>query len=368
MKKITRTILAAMLLISLLSGCAQEAAPAMAQTMETQTGGAGLNTVTGTVEASHTYPITAPFGGTLLAFDVRRGDTVMKNDAVFEIDTVKVYAPYSGIVRGVRAMPGDSAQAVQARYGALCSIEPEQTMIVRASTGGAYDRNDNKIIHIGETLYVKSRNNSRITDTGVVTSVSAGAYTVELMTNALEMDESVSLYRESDHRTDSKVGKGRVARSAPIPVNAQGSVLAVHVLEGQQVQKGDILFETSSSSIDSAAISNVIHAPQSGILGDIAVSAGQSVQKGQLLAAILDPADMYVAASVDEMDLGGLSKGDTVSIIFDSLPEKTFEGTIEAISGLGKQKQNASYYEVRVSFTPDSNVKLGMSATVCLPE
>ena len=368
MKKKIGAIVITLVVFTLLVGCAQETEPAMKQEPDLQTNSPIPKTVTGMAEAIHIYPVTAPFSGTLLAFDVRRGDQVAKNDVLFTIDTVKVYAPYSGTVRGIQAAPGDNAELVQSRYGALCYIEPENMIIVNASISGAYDRAENKIIHIGEILYVRSRDNIKITGSGVVISIDGNRYVVQLETGDFKAGEPINLYREEDYQAVDRVGRGTAVRSNPIPINSPGSVLAVHVSEGQQIEQGDLLLETVTGSIDPDIKSNVIRATQSGVLGDITVSVGQNIQKGQLLTSIYAPTDMRVIASVDEIDLARIAQGDKVNIIFDSFPDKTYEGTIESISGLGEQKQNISNYEIRVSFTPDADIKLGMSATVYLPE
>lgn len=40
-----------------------------------------------------TFDITAPYSGVLLPFDLELGDRVKLGDALFELDTAKVYAP-----------------------------------------------------------------------------------------------------------------------------------------------------------------------------------------------------------------------------------------------------------------------------------
>lgn len=367
MKKVMAAITVFLIFLLLVSGCAEESVAAIAQTSEPQTNTVS-KTVTGTVETAHTCPVTAPFSGTLLAFDIKNGDMITKGDPLFTIDTVKVYAPFDGIARGVQVGQGDNAEAVQVRYGALCYIEPENLMIIHASINGAYDRDENKIIHIGETLYARSRSNKKIVGSGVVISISGNEYDVELKTGAFEMDESVYLFRESDYQTKGRVGEGIATRSNPIPITTQGTVVSIYVSEGKHVAKGDLLFELAGGIIDPDVETKEVLATQSGVLGDIIVSAGQSVQKGQLLASIYETVDVQVISSVDEMDLGGLSRGDIVSIVLDSMPSKSYEGIIEGISELGEQKQNATYYDIYISFSPDTDAKLGMSATVYLPE
>lgn len=344
----------------------------------------------GIVEAVDSYTITAPFGGLLEHFDLRRGDAVTKEDILFEVDTIKVYSPRDGSVSGVRAMPGDYAQTVQTRYGALCYIEPDPGLVINASISGAYAKAENKTIHAGEPLYMRNSSNARFTGEGEVIGVNGDKYSVEVFKGSLENGDVVSLFRDGGYRSESKVGTGKVARIDPVPVVAQGSVLKVHVSDGQKIKRGELLFEMVGGDLTGyieaapgeggkaasedendgwgnapdSNIENTIKAGRAGVLGDIAVSAGQPIQKDQPLATLFSTSDMAVIAEVDEIDIGHLEEGDDVTIIFDGIPGKAFEGNIETMSELGTKKQNASYFDVKVSFEPDPEVRLGMSATV----
>ncbi|HEX2946966.1 MAG TPA: HlyD family efflux transporter periplasmic adaptor subunit [Clostridia bacterium] len=341
----------------------------------------GEKSASGTVEAVDSHTISAPFGGLLEYLDVRRGDDVSKDDVLFELNTVKVYSPRDGSVTAVRTVSGDYAQTVQARYGALCYIEPDPGLVVNAAVTGAYNKAENKTIHAGELLYVKNSLNARFTGEGGVIGVNRDKFSVELERGSLQNGDTVSLFRKEDYSAESRVGTGKVSRIDPVPVTSQGSVLKVHVSEGQKVKKGDLLFEMvggdltgygkenadNSSDRETASINdidNTIKAGRDGVLGDIFVAAGQPVQKDQPLAKLYAKSDMVVIAEVDEIDIGSLDEGDDVTIVFDGIPGKSFEGNIETISGLGIKKQNAGYFDVRISFEPDPKVRLGMSATV----
>ena len=60
-----------------------------------------------------------------------------------------------------------------------------------------------------------------------------------------------------------------------------GTVLAVHVKEGQSVRKGDTLL-----ILESMKMENAITAPIDGIVSDVAVSVGSYVTKDQKLASV----------------------------------------------------------------------------------
>lgn len=415
MKKIICVLLLVLSAPFLLTGCTGEATAAMTEsgngTFGNSSSGSGSSgnvnyapdysrdnsistrkSASGVVEAVDSYTITAPFGGLLEHFDLRKGDAVTKEDILFEVDTVKVYSPRDGSVSGVRAMPGDYAQTVQTRYGALCYIEPAPGLVINASISGAYAKAENKTIHAGEVLYIRNSSNARFTGEGEVVGVNGDKYSVELGKGSLENGDVVSLFRDSGFRSESKVGTGKVARIDPVPVVSQGSILKVHVSEGQKIERGELLFEMvggdltgyikadpSDTGGEAASedvkndgrgnasgnnIENTIKAGRDGVLGDISVAAGQPIQKDQPLATLYSTSDMAVIAEVDEIDIGDLEKGDDVTIIFDGLPDKSFEGNIETISELGIKKLNASYFDIKVSFEPDPKVRLGMSATV----
>ena len=112
-------------------------------------------TANATVVAPETVKLTAPFAGTLKAFDLTAGDAVAAGDTLFEIDTTPVYAAQSGTVAAVFAAAGDDAGGVASHYSALAYVEPVHPLYIAASNRDAYDDDDNRYLHAGETLYLK---------------------------------------------------------------------------------------------------------------------------------------------------------------------------------------------------------------------
>ncbi|NHM26324.1 acetyl-CoA carboxylase biotin carboxyl carrier protein subunit [Desulfofundulus sp. TPOSR] len=56
-------------------------------------------------------PVNSPMVGKLISVDVKVGDQVKENDPVATIEAmkmyVKIYAPASGVVKEIKASPGD---------------------------------------------------------------------------------------------------------------------------------------------------------------------------------------------------------------------------------------------------------------------
>lgn len=320
----------------------------------------------GNVTAVNFVDVVAPYSGTLGSFDLAMGDTVEAGDPLFTLLTTTVYAPESGTVTALFAAEGDDASAVMSRYGALAAIEPEQELLIAASTSGAYDKNENKLIHMGETLYFRSSKGDKEEGSGRVIAVSDGNYVVEILEGDFDLKESLTLYRDDSYGSKDNVGKGTVTRRDPVTVQGQGRVAELLVGEGDAVTVGQPLLTLMSPDADADAQPTVT-APATGVVASVAVAAGQQVWKGQLLARLYLTDAMEVLVDVDEMDLANLRVGDRLSLTLDMDEGSVITGTVTEISALGVTKQNAAYYTVHVSI-PADRALLGASVSVYIPQ
>ena len=319
-------------------------------------------TANATVVAPATVKLTAPFSGILKPFDLTSGERVSAEDVLFEMDTTPVYAPLNGTLAAVFANVGDDAAGVTGYYGALAVIEPAYPLYIDASTADARDRDENKYIHVGETLYLR-RGSER--GTGRVTSVSGERYVVQVLTGNFELDDDVRCYRDSGYAGDSETGRGPVKRFADALVTASGRIAAVHAAQGEQVSAGELLFETVDTQCEPGAPLQIA-APVDGAVTALAVVSGAQVYRGQLLCEIADLTNLELSAEVDEIDIGGIRVGDTLSYTLDAYEGDTLQGTVTEIRPIGIEKQNATYFDVRVTVPADRLLMPGMNGTVTL--
>lgn len=320
-------------------------------------------TANASIVAPETAKITAPFAGTLRPFDWAMGDSVASGDLLFEIDTVPVYAPQAGVVGAVLAAEGDDASGVISRHGALAVIEPELALYIDANTDDAYDDDDNKYLHAGEMLYLKCGDEK---GKGRVTSVNGKYYIVEILEGTYDVGDTVRCYRESSTPYDSETGRGKVKRYADVSVQASGRVAKVHVQPGDKVAVGDLLFEMidAQSAKDASA---AITAPVSGAITLMQAVSGAQVYRGMLLCEIADLGALELSAEVDELDLPSIRVGDVLTYTLDAYGETTFTGTVTEIRPIGSARQNATYFDVRITAPKDVNILPGMNATVIIP-
>ena len=320
-------------------------------------------TANASIVAPETAKVTAPFAGTLRPFDWTAGDAVSAGDVLFEIDTIPVYASQAGTVAAVLAGVGDDADGVIARHGALAVIEPELALYIDADTRDAYDDDDNKYLHAGETLYLKCGNEK---GEGRVTSVNGSDYIVEILSGAYDVGDTVRCFRESAMPSDSETGRGKVRRYPDASVLGAGRVAKVHVQPGDKVAAGDLLFEMIDA-LSAKDASPVITAPVSGAVTLMPAMSGAQVYRGMLLCEIANLSALELSAEVDELDLTSIRVGDVLTYTLDAYGEKAFTGTVTEIRPIGAPRQNATYFDVRITVPQDVTVLPGMNATVTLP-
>lgn len=346
MKKILVFLLALMLLPSL----------ALAET-----------TFDGKVVAGDAVSVTAPFGGTVSNFRLRAGSRISVGDAVATINTTKVYAPADGTIAGVFAQTGDAVEDIKTRWGAVMYIMPSHKYTITADIEKAYNSSETKYVNIGETVYIACTAASDHTATGVVTAASGNTYTVETLSGTLMMEETVNIYRTADYAAKSRIGRGTVGRTQEISVGGSGSILKLHVQDGDQVERGQLLFETVTGTLDGLfATSNEICSDVAGVIATVNTSAGANVNKGDTLLTVYTMDTLQIEISVNEYDLAAIAEGDNVEITFNYDPDQPtrMTGTVSMISHLSSSQDSEASYLAYVDFVPNENVRIGMTAVV----
>ena len=321
--------------------------------------------IDGTIEPGRTLTITAPYTGTVGDFAAEAGDKLEAGEAVFPLSVQTVYAETDGTVTGLFAEPGDNAATVISRFGALLYVERDELFMAACTTAGADSDTEDKIIHPGERVYLKSTQNSDRRGMGRVTQVSGGSYTVEVTEEGnLRLNESLKIYRDREHKTDSCIGSGKTSRIDPAAVTAEGYVLAVHVSDGQRVSRGDTLFSIVPDQLDGMAGGEAAALmPQDGVLLSVSAQSGAQAQKDSVLAAYCPAGEMQLVCPVDEMDLGDIAVGARVTVTLDAYEDTPIDGEIVKIAAAADENGE---YAVTIALEESVLVRIGMSATASL--
>lgn len=325
------------------------------------------NIADGAVTAATFEDLTAPCSGTLASFDLDSGDAVAAGQVLMRYVTQDVFATEDGTVKAVFVKPGDDATAAMARYGAVLGMEPAVEYQVSATTSGAYNDNENKLLHLGETLYFKTSGTNGAEGEGRVVRVNQNAYTVDVLKGDFDLNDDVTLYRRTNYASDSNVGKGKVTRRDALLVAGAGRVAEVYVREGEPVTAGEKLMAFVSADAAPDATTADIRCDTAGVVRTVSAAPGQQVWKGQVLCRIDRTDALEVTADVDEVDLGELKVGDLLPVTLDMQEGNVLMGTVTQISALGVTRQNAAYFTVHASI-PAGSAMLGASASLYLPK
>ena len=330
-------------------------------------------TFTGTVTASQTHEIYAPIGGTVETVSAEAGQRVKSGDVLAKLSTTKVYAEEAGTVTGIFCEPGDSAETVAAKYGAVMVIEGESVYTIAASTDNAYNSTATKFVHVGKEVYLSCYSDGSHTGKGVITAIEGTDYTMRVTSGEFLIGETVNVYRGDGAVSTKRIGRGTLNRLSPTAVTGTGSIVSIAVQSGDAVKRGDLLFETLNGTFDGLYMSgSEIKSDVDGTVSQIDLQQGGTVEKGSVAAVVYPESAMRVEAQIEEGNLASIAVGDPVSIelLWNQDEEVTYDGTIAMISAIADsaeasaETESAVTYTVYVDFTPDENTRYGMSAMV----
>lgn len=357
MKKIIRILLAVALLMTAIPAVAEEAPSTVGYS--------------GTVDYQSVMTVTAPFGGTLEDYHLRVGDTVEAGQTLFQLGTTKVYAPIDGTVRGLHATPGDEAATGNERYGALLYLEPVGRYTLNATTSNAYDsdktHNRNRYLTEGETVYLQSADDHDRTGVGIITQVDGRSFTVEVQQSNLDLEELVTIYRDSDYTTAQRIAsRAKVQRADAVAIAPEGSVLTCMVQEGQTVHRGDVLLEMVTGTLSGLApAEDTVKAPVEGVLLTLPKAAGTAVSQDDVLATLYDVNKLEVQFDLDEGDLDTITAGALVTVKLDALPHRDpIQGSVTSIAAISQDGEVT--YRAYVALESTQGLRVGLSASVYL--
>ena len=329
--------------------------------------------ISATVVNVNPIQINATYGGKVSDVLSLTGDHVDEGDAIAVLSGTKVYALQDGTAH-LFAAAGDSAEAAVEVYGAVAYIEPASIYSLTGSTKNVYEGEENKIIHPGEKVYIRSISNTVHKGEGYVTNVSGTSYGVEITQGTFTSSETVYIYRNADFLASSRIGSGSISRKDPVAYTAEGIVSRIFVAEGEYVKKGDALFETLSGVFDGKDASPYeIVSPVSGVLTGVALTRGIDIAAGDAVAVLYPDEDMRIEAKVSESDLQYFAVDAEVKIELINLGDgsTTISGRIERISRFGSADDSlAGDMLFSLMIIPDETdgLSYGLTALVSLAQ
>ena len=335
----------------------------------------GTLELTGIVTATQSESIISPVSGSVSSYPVMAGSHVNAGDPLVTLNTVKYYAEQDGVIRTFGA-PGDSAAAVVQRYGGVAYLEPALRYTISASTKNASSSSDeNKIIHAGETVYLRAYDNYNLKGTGVVTIVSGSNYTIEVNSANFVNGQTINVYRNADYATTTLLGRGTIALTEAVVYSGSGYLVRWHVSDGQQVSTGDLLFECIEGEFAPGSTEiDCIRAERSGVITAVNTAKGKTVAVGDSIFDFYPDEGLRVKALVMESDLESIEIGAEVQVRLPSQSDTpvVLTGRVESISLLPEESTTTSTgyetsYPVYILMDTTEGLRYGMTVTVSVP-
>lgn len=164
---------------------------------------------------------------------------------------------------------------------------------------------------------------------------------------------SDSVREEAEKTYELAVNKQSAAKRT-VAVNRAEVARAQAALERAE---NDLRNSTITSSMDGLVLSRDVE------VGDAVSSILVLGSQATLVMTLGDVESVYVLGKVDEADIGKVSLNQPARISVESFKDKKFDGKVTKISPLGKEKDNVTTFEVRVSIeNPGGELRANMSA------
>lgn len=128
----------------------------------------------------------------------------------------------------------------------------------------------------------------------------------------------------------------------------------------QQVQLDQVALDNANLQLTYTTVV----APQDGVISDLEtqkgalISSALSTVGGTTVMTLSDLSRIFVLASVDEADIGGIRLGQTCKITADAFPRKEFTGSVVRIAPQGENTRNVVTFEVKIEVTDEDKALL----------
>jgi HlyD family secretion protein len=147
-----------------------------------------------------------------------------------------------------------------------------------------------------------------------------------------------------------------VLTGGDIPAGATGTALLQYEQAKQTVQ-------TAQANLDA----NNLTAPFTGSITEVDGMVGDQVTPATTAFRIDDMTQMKVDVQVSEVDIDSVQVGQPVTLTFDAIAGKTYNGKVVEVAQAGNSVQGAVDFTVTVALTnADKSVKPGMTAAVTI--
>ena len=283
----------------------------------------------------------------------------------------------------VAKLPVDISQSVKAG-DLLCQLDPTDEQLAERVAERTVAQSTAKVEQAKLTYQQAALNldTTRAREESALESAKVKAANLQLKADRQRQLKEQQLGSEEDYetaQTDAAAAKN----------DAEAAQVAVNELKQQELQletkkldvaNAEAQLESDKLNLDTAKQQlqyTTVNSPMDGIVSALSVQIGSMVQSGvggfsggTTIMTLSDLSHIYVMATVDQSDIGGVALGQPARVEVDSFPNRQFAGNVVRIATTGVNTSNVVTFEVKVEVTDkDKNLlRPQMTGTVTIVE
>jgi len=312
----------------------------------------GLVLVFGVVAATGTLRKAKPIAPEKIVA-IERGDiarSVVARGKIEPLSKVEVKAKANGIIKALLVDVGDSVTEGQV----LAELDKED---LQAQVREAKATQDAEAANLQAAIAVEAK--ARIE-----------AANPELEFARRDYQRAQDLFNQ---KIASQQQLDDASRAYEVSRNRQQLLDATVQTAGAQVEQARARVAAAKASLDRAEeilSYATIRAPIGGIVLTRPTEVGDAVSSilnlgsaATLIMTLGDVSSVFIKGEVDEADIGKAACGQHVRTKVESFPSESFEGVVKRIDPMGKEQNNVTTFEVRVTISnPDGKLRVNMTA------
>lgn len=285
--------------------------------------------------------------------------TIQGTGAAYAGTTSTVASTNNGIISGLNVKVGDTVTAAQKLFVSTSSDVTKAATaatrkLTKAKTQLANDKSD---LTTAKAQLVTDQNALKTAKTKLATDESAAK---AVSANATSDDKSIN-----DATSKISADEKAISDATSKISNDQKSILDANskILD----DNNSITDATDELTDANGAVADMtVTSPIGGLVTAMSIANGNTTQGSEASLTVSDMSTMKVNVAVDELDISTVKIGQKATIKFDALPDKTYTGTVELVSQTGVTTNNTTTYDVVVSVSDPTGIRLGMNANVII--
>jgi HlyD family secretion protein len=338
--------------------------------------------VTGSVRSNQSANIAWQAGGKVGEVKVAVGQTVKKGDVLVSLDPTSLpqnlIQAQSDLLRAQNDLKNLTDQAATNKANAEKALAQAQKDLDDAQTKQVWNSNkthaDAITIQKAEADYYLALDRVKTAQENYDNNASLDVDAPARAQAQSALAQAQSAARQAKWLLDYYRSKPTAIEVAQTDANVKVALAKLADAQRQYdlVKNGpaekDITIANNSITMAQASINLTrLTAPFNGTITSLSAKPGDVVSAGTPVLRMDDLSKLFIDSQISEVDINRIKAGQPVSITFDAISGKTYEGAVTEVGTVGNSSSGAVNFTVTTQMSsPDGQVKTAMTAGATL--